>query len=142
MGTCQFLGQRTVKVKEFGPDIEWKTYREVGEDVMNFGAALRSSKVGIVPSPSSWTLDRITEPCSIAIFENTCAEWMIAAQGAFSQGVIVTTIYATLGIDAMVEAIQNGSIQVMLCNAINVKGLTERLGDMPTLKTIIYTSVS
>jgi len=89
MGTREFLGQHNgnPKVKHFG-GINWRTFEEVGTDSLKFGAALRSA--GLVPAADKGTLDKISTPCSLAIFENTSAEWMIAAQGAFSQSIIVT----------------------------------------------------
>jgi len=76
----------------------------------------------------------------MAIFENTCAEWMVAAQGAFSQSIIVTTIYATLGMEAVSDAVQEGGIKAMVCNKRNVKSVVGGLKMMPSLTTIIYTS--
>lgn len=137
MGTREFLGQLSPKVKKFG-GINWKSFEEVGKTSIKFGAALRSA--GLVPAPEQCTLDKFTTPCSLAIFENTCSEWMIAAQGAFSQSVVVTTIYSTLGIDAVVQAVNDGVITAIVCNKINVKVLISRIKDMKTLKTIIYTS--
>jgi len=137
MGTREFLGMHSPKVKKFG-GVKWRTYAEVGEQVFKFGAALREA--GVVPAPEKASLDKFTTSCSVAIFENTCAEWMIAAQGAFTQGMIVTTIYATLGMDAVVDAINDGIISAIVCNKINVAPLVSRIKDMPTLKTIVYTS--
>lgn len=105
--------------------------------VQKFGAALK--KAGLVSAPDKATLDAITTPCSLAIFENTCAEWMIAAQGAFSQSVVVTTIYATLGMDAVIDAVKDGVISAIVCNKTNVAKILLRIKEMPTLKTIIYT---
>ena len=140
MGSREFLGQYqgSAKVKHFGPDIKWRTFEDVGKASDKFGAALRSA--GLVPAPDVCTLDKIKTPCSLAIFENTCPEWMIAALGAFSQSIVVTTIYATLGIDAVVQAVNDGVISAIVCNKSNVKVLTSRIKDMKTLKTIIYTS--
>ena len=140
MGSREFLGQYqgSAKVKHFGPDIKWRTFEEVGKASDKFGAALRSA--GLVPAPGVCTLDKIKTPCSLAIFENTCPEWMIAALGAFSQSIVVTTIYATLGIDAVIQAVNDGVISAIVCNKSNVKVLTSRIKDMKTLKTIIYTS--
>mmetsp|Transcript_20848 Transcript_20848/g.30557 ORF Transcript_20848/g.30557 Transcript_20848/m.30557 type:complete len:716 (+) Transcript_20848:45-2192(+) len=137
MGTRAFLGMHTPKIKKFG-DVKWRTYKEVGEDAHRFGAALKAA--GLVAAPDSTTLDKITTPCSLAIFENTSAEWMISALGAFSQSVIVTTIYATLGMDAVVDAITDGDVTAIVCNKINVAALLSRSKDMPSLKTIIYTN--
>jgi long-chain acyl-CoA synthetase len=137
MGSREFLGQHSAKVKKFG-GIKWRTYEEVGDASMKFGAALRSH--GLVPASDKATLDEIKTPCSLAIFENTSAEWMISALGAFSQSIIVTTIYATLGIDAVVDSINDVNISAIVCNKANVKILVEKSKGMKTLKTIIYTS--
>jgi len=65
---------------------------------------------------------------------------MISAQGAFSQSIIVTTIYATLGTEAVIDAVNDGIINAIVCNKKSVSFLLSRISDMPTLKTIIYTS--
>mmetsp|Transcript_28018 Transcript_28018/g.43569 ORF Transcript_28018/g.43569 Transcript_28018/m.43569 type:complete len:721 (-) Transcript_28018:139-2301(-) len=138
MGTREFLGQKSAKVKEFGPNLKWRTFKEVGNEAMKFGAALRAN--GLVPAPKETTLAKLSTPCAFAIFENTCAEWMIAAQGCFSQSIIVTTIYATLGMDAVIDAVNDGIISAILCNKTNVKVLVSRIKEMKSLKTIIYTN--
>lgn len=139
MGTREYLGMHSLKppVKHFG-GVQWRTFADVGNDVLKFGAALRAA--GLVSAPEKATLDAITTPCSLAIYENTCAEWMIASQGAFSQSVIVTTIYATLGMEAVTDAIQDGVITAIVCNKRNVASILDNLAKTPTLKTIIYTS--
>jgi len=137
MGTRQFLGQLNPKVKKFG-EVNWKTYAEIDVASHKFGAALRD--VGLVPAPAKASLEKLKTPCALAIFENTCAEWMIAAMGAFSQGIITTTIYSTLGMDAVVEAVNEGIIRGIVCNFSHVEVLAKRIGEMPTLKTIVYTS--
>lgn len=138
MGTRTFLGMHSVNppVKHFG-DVNWLTYEQVGQRSLKFGAALRAA--GLVAAPKAATLDAITTPCSLGLFENTCAEWMIAAQGAFSQSVVVTTIYATLGMDAVVDAVKDGVIRAIVCNMKSVEKLVKNLKDMPSLKYIIYT---
>eukprot|EP00542_Grammatophora_oceanica_P013634 CAMPEP_0194053800 /NCGR_PEP_ID=MMETSP0009_2-20130614/51298_1 /TAXON_ID=210454 /ORGANISM="Grammatophora oceanica, Strain CCMP 410" /LENGTH=583 /DNA_ID=CAMNT_0038702061 /DNA_START=68 /DNA_END=1815 /DNA_ORIENTATION=- len=137
MGTRKFLGWKSKTVKEFG-EISWKTFGEVDKVAHKFGAALRKS--GVVAAPDMATLDKLKKPCSIAIFENTCSEWLISAMGAFSQSVIVTTVYATLGLDAVIDAVNDGSISVIVCNKTNVGKLVEKIKKMPTLKTIVYTN--
>lgn len=137
MGIRHFLGWRTPKIKEFGPDTTWKTYAQVGQQANQFGAALRSA--GVQPAPYSTTLEQVTTPCRIAIFENTCAEWMIAAMGAFTQSVTVTTVYATLGMDAVAEAVVDNIIPVIVCNRKDVSRLAQKCSSMPSLKYIVYT---
>jgi len=139
MGTREYKGMKSIKppVKHFG-DVAWKTYAQVEKEAQQFGAALRG--VGLVPAPEKADLEPITTPCSLAIFENTCQEWMIAAQGSFTQSIVVTTIYATLGMDAVVEAVNGGGITAMVCNKRNVKSICGRLKEMKSLKTLIYSS--
>jgi long-chain acyl-CoA synthetase len=136
-----FLGWKDdkKKVKEFGPDLIELKYGQVGEQAYKFGAALRGIG-GCVPSDTTTSLDKVKKPCRIAIFENTCAEWMISALGAFSQSIGVATVYATLGIDAVTEAILENSIPVIVCNKTNVKYLAEKSKEMSCLKVIVYTS--
>mmetsp|Transcript_15724 Transcript_15724/g.28610 ORF Transcript_15724/g.28610 Transcript_15724/m.28610 type:complete len:722 (-) Transcript_15724:236-2401(-) len=137
MKTREYLGQHTPKVKKFG-GIKSKTFEQVGVETHKFGAAL--CKVGMVAAPKNCTLKQIVTPCSLAIFENTCSEWMSAALGAFSQSMSVTTIYATLGIESVVLAVNDGNISTIVCNKRNVKVLLDSIKSMKTLKTIVYTS--
>ena len=134
----QFRGWKSSKVKEFGPNLTELTYKDVGERAHQFGAALRAN--GCVPSPKETTLAKVTTPSRIAIFENTCAEWMIAAIGALSQSIGITTVYATLGIDAVVEAINDNIVPVIVCNKCNVQYLVNKSKSMPSLKAIVYTN--
>jgi long-chain acyl-CoA synthetase len=138
MVSREFLGWKTPKIKEFGPDVHSITYEEAGVKARKFGAALRGS--GCVAAPDTTTLDKVTTPCRIAIFENTCPEWMISCLGAFTQSVSVTTVYATLGLDSVVEAINDNLICVIVCNKTNVANLVSKAKEMPTLKTIVYTN--
>lgn len=138
MGSRRFEGYKSPKVKQFSTTITWKTYAEVQDVSLKFGAALRG--VGLVPAPSQTTLEQHTTPCCLAIFENTCPEWLMAALGAISQSIIVTTVYATLGFDAVVEAINDGAIAAIVTNKKSVGKLVQSSSKMPTLKTIIYTN--
>lgn len=137
MGQREFLGMHTPKIKKFG-GVTYRTYEQVFDASLRFGASLRSA--GLVSSPPKATLDQLTSPCTLAIFENTCPEWMIGALGAFSQSISITTVYATLGIDAVIDSINDGRIRAILCNKRSVGLLVSKIGDMPTLKHIIYTN--
>lgn len=137
MGQREFLGQHTPKVKKFG-DVSFRTYDQVKDATLKFGASLRSA--GLVASPEKATLDQLTTSCTLAIFENTCPEWMIGALGAYSQSISITTVYATLGISAVVDSVNDGRIRAILCNKTNVSLLLSKIKDMPTLKHIIFTN--
>jgi len=52
----------------------------------------------------------------------------------------VTTVYATLGLDAVVDSINEGRVRAILCNKKSVSVLMKLIKDMPTLKHIIYTN--
>lgn len=137
VGEREFLGWRTPKVKHFG-DVKWQSFQEVGEAAHKFGAALRAN--GCQPAPDTTNLDKVTSPCRMAIFENTCPDWMIASIGAFTQSIAVTTVYATLGMDAVIEAVVDNIIPAIVCNKKNVAKLVGKIKSMPTLKVIIYTN--
>lgn len=137
MGHRDFIGWKSKKVKEFG-DTHWKTFAQVGEISMKFGAALRN--VGLVPAPPTTNLQKVKTNSRLAIFENTCPEWMMSALGAFSQSITVTTIYATLGMDAVELAVNDNIISVIVCNKTQVAALVKRQEHMKTLSTIVYTN--
>lgn len=137
MGQREYLGQHTPKVKKFGK-ASFKTYAQVKDVSLKFGASLRSA--GLVSSPDKATLDQLTTSCTLAIYENTCSEWMIGALGAYTQSVSVTTVYSTLGIDAVIDSINDGRIRAILCNKKSVSVLLGKIKGMPTLKHIIYTN--
>jgi long-chain acyl-CoA synthetase len=52
----------------------------------------------------------------------------------------VTTVYATLGIDAIIDSVNDGRIRAIVCNKKSVKILLGKLKDMPTFMVIIYTN--
>jgi long-chain acyl-CoA synthetase len=134
-----FLGWRVPdKVKEFSETLKCLSFADIGLKSHKFGAALRS--VGMKAASSTTDLNQCTEPCRLAIFENTCAEWMIAAIGAFTQSMTVVTVYATLGLDSVVEAINDNAVPLLVCNQKDLSRLVEKCSEMPSLTTIVYTT--
>jgi len=75
----------------------------------------------------------------LIIYENTCADWIVAANGCFSQSMVVSTVYATLGVDAVKEAVNEGKASMVLCNRVSVPLIGKIVSQMPTLKALIYT---
>jgi acyl-CoA synthetase (AMP-forming)/AMP-acid ligase II len=65
---------------------------------------------------------------------------MVAAVGCFTQSITVTTVYATLGMDAVVEAIVDNSIPLVVCNRSSVAKILEKASKMPTLTHVVYTN--
>lgn len=139
MGYRKFLGWKDPnKVKEFEKGtVNYLSFSDVGIKTHKFGAALRAN--GMVSAPPKTDLNVCKTPCRIAIFENTCPEWMISALGAFTQGISVVTVYATLGKDAVAEAIRDNAVPVIICNQKDVPSLVEKCRSMNCLKVIVYT---
>jgi long-chain acyl-CoA synthetase len=87
-------------------DYEWKTYSEVQGDI-------QAAAKGLL------TLDGVQDlkkagSCTIAILADTSAEWQMAAQSAFQIDIPITTVYTTLGHDAMVHGLNETECPVLV----------------------------
>ena len=114
-GTRTYLGEHTPEgarfpLKKFG-ETTWTTYREVQARAAKFGAGL--VKLGCKPQPPNTDYEELTGPYTILLWEDTCAEWLTALIGAGGQSIAVATSYATLGIDAVAEALNNSQCPVV-----------------------------
>jgi long-chain acyl-CoA synthetase len=141
LGEREYLGlyKGNPKIKHFnGNHVKWRTYSQVKREALQFGAALCAA--GLHGAPSTTNLEEMTRPCRMAIFENSCPEWMIAAVGAFTQSITVCTVYSTLGMSAVTQAVATNHIAVIVCNRRSVQALVDCHKDNPTLKTIVYTN--
>merc|ERR1712166_35441 len=149
MGTRQYVGtwrqepgHKIVK-KVFG-DIKWNTYTKFHGDAVAFGRGLL--KLGMEPSVATnkAEFEADSRPDTLLLWENTCAEWMTAVAGAFSQSMVVATSYATLGMDGVEEAVQQCECRVVMCNRAEVAKLAaekDKVPSLTTLTTIIYTDM-
>ena len=117
----------------------WRTYGEVQTLVLQFGAGLRA--LGAAPQAPGIASGGDVDHKGLLIYDDTSADWMICAQGAMSQDIVVATCYATLGVDAVVKAVKQGAATVLVCNRKAVTGVLKLVKDMPSLKAIIYTDV-
>jgi long-chain acyl-CoA synthetase len=93
-------------VTHFG-STQYKTCQEVKQDMIAFGKGLAS--LGLKKSDT------------LALFEDTRYEWLVAADGAWTQGLVLATVYTNLGEDALLYAIREADVSVMLCNANTVE---------------------
>ncbi|KAF4647649.1 Long-chain-fatty-acid--CoA ligase 3, partial [Perkinsus olseni] len=144
LGVREYKGKEDVgqrfPVSVFGPTT-WTTYKELGFNYRAFGVFLRS--IGNKPQPHTKDFDHdLLGEYSIVIFEDTCDMWITAALGAWTQDMLVTTVYGTLGPDAVVQAVQEGERTTLLCNRKNVKKIVARRSEIPSLKYIIYTDLN
>lgn len=103
---------------------EWITYKQAGERVDNFASGLAS--LGINRG----------EP--VAIFEETRLEWTLASRACYCHSYVVFTVYANLGEDALVFALNQGEIRFMVTGAVLLRTLAKIVKDVKSLKTIIY----
>merc|ERR1719456_497066 len=122
MGTRKFLEDRTFEdgatLKVF-QESEWLTYEQMEARSAAFGRALR--KIGMEPIPQGTDLEQTTAPHTMLIFEETCATWTTALIGATGQSIAVATSYATLGVQAVVEAVNECNVSVMVLNRKDVE---------------------
>jgi len=152
MGTRRYLGQwRKEKghkiVKGVFGKTDWASYKTVGSRAEDFGKGLRA--LGMTPSKaqSKAEFEASSDPDTLLLWENTCADWMTTAAGAFSQSLVVATSYATLGVEGVLEAVNQCECPVVVCNRTQVGNLiVARAGLAPEAKerfgTIIYTNLN
>ncbi|KAJ9450895.1 Long-chain-fatty-acid--CoA ligase 2 [Diplonema papillatum] len=117
----------------------WRTYKQCGKIMLDFGSGLRELGLKPLHLKEGEAFDTVKGNHTILMYEDTCAEWLLAAQGAFSQSMVVATAYATLGVSSIVDAVNEAGISIICCNYSAVKHVLEKRADMPTLKYVIYT---
>ena len=84
-----------------------------------FGAGLVA--LGCKPQPAGVDYENLNGPHTILLWEDTCADWLTALIGAGGQSVAVATSYATLGIDAVSEALKTKTM-VQLATMLQTPG--------------------
>jgi len=152
MGTRQYLGEwKKDKTDRFGKKIfgktDWTSYKDIKKRAENFGKGL--IELGMKPSPSNSKaeFEASNEPDTLLLWEDTCADWMTTAAGAFSQSLVVATSYSTLGVDGVCEALTQCECPVVICNRGKVKALIaarEKLPDLVKARFahIVYTNLN
>ena len=146
LGTRQLLEVKTEEGQRFPTKVfgqtEWRTYKQVGEQAHDFGSGLRA--LGMVPMnlAEGTPCESVEGGHTVLMYEDTCAEWFIGACGAFSQSLVVATAYATLGVEAVMHAVNEAGVSTIVCNYNAVKAVLAKRSEMPTLKTIVYTTLN
>ncbi|KAH8489685.1 hypothetical protein H0E87_025058 [Populus deltoides] len=133
----RFLGTRKLISKEFVTasdgrkfeklhlgDYEWQTYGQVFDRVCNFASGL--------------IMLGHNEDARAAIFADTRAEWLIAFQGCFRQNITVVTIYASLGVDALIHSLNEAQVCTLICDPKQLKTLAAISSKITTIKNVIY----
>jgi AMP-binding enzyme len=148
MQNFEFLGLKKEKetdrfpTKQFNYDDDKSmiqvTYKELGDNLMAFGKGL--CELGLEPQPAcanEQEFESLKGKFCLVIFEDTCKEWTTAFQGAMSQNMVVATCYATLGVDAVVAAVNETQASALFVNWKQAQDFYNRADSMPSLTTII-----
>ena len=118
---CQFDG-KVFKKLNLG-SYEWMSYHEAYQTSTNFGRGLRYLN---------------QEPRTpIAIYAETRAEWILAALGAFSQSIIVSTVYTNLGDDAICHGFNETEVRVVVTSSSLLPKLRTMLARCPSIRHVI-----
>jgi len=106
-------------------EYKWKSYSEVFEEAKLYGYGMRA------------LLDKSPEK-RVAIFSNTCPQWMTFAQGCWSQSITVVTAFANLSEEALVHVFKETEVEVIFTAGELLGQLIEAKGELPKLKQFIY----
>ncbi|CAE8742157.1 unnamed protein product [Polarella glacialis] len=106
---CTFEGKKQYWTK--GP-YSWKTYAEVHRDVV---AAARGLLLlpGIKEMRDEKQAFRQVQECVVAILADTSADWQISSLAAMQVGLTITTVYTTLGHEAMLHGLNETQAKVL-----------------------------
>ncbi|XP_010532962.1 PREDICTED: long chain acyl-CoA synthetase 8 [Tarenaya hassleriana] len=105
-------------------EYQWQTYGQVFDRVCNFASGLVNFGHDV--------------DTRIAIFSDTRAEWFLAFQGCFRQGVTVVTIYASLGEEALIYSLNETQVSTLICDSKQLKKLSPISSSLKNIQNIIY----
>ncbi|KAG5488123.1 hypothetical protein LSCM1_08189 [Leishmania martiniquensis] len=81
----------------------------------------------------------LTKRVNVSIYEETRWEWLAATYGIWMQDMVVSTVYANLGEDALFYALHETECKAIVCNGKNVPNLLRGVGSGAIAAcTIIY----
>lgn len=132
MGTRTIIEEKIEGKKKFWKksDFEWKTYKEVHKSVQEAASGLLT-----LPGVEE---KRKQGKCVAALLADTSAEWQMAAQSAFQCGITITTIYTTLGVDAMLHGLNQTEAVILFLDWEQYEKLKEPvLSKCDALKYIV-----
>jgi len=104
-------------------DYKWINFTETRRISYNFGKGLR--ELGQVPGQT------------IAIYAETRAEWIMAAQGAFSQSMVVSTLYTNLGDEAIMHGLNETEVSLVVTSHELLPKFRTMLEHCPSIKTLV-----
>jgi len=125
---CMLDGKKQYWTK--GP-YEWKLYKDAH-------AEIQAAAQGLLGLPEVMSHREKGEQCVAAILAETSAEWQISAQACAQCGIILTTIYTTLGHEAMLHGLCETEAPILFIDWAQYKLLSEEvIKKAPALRHII-----
>lgn len=113
-------------------DYHWQSYREINERVFNVGSGLRVLALDGKDNP-------VAEPLTnVCIFAETRAEWIVSVFACFKSNLPVVTLYATLGEEAVIHAINETECSIVITCSELVSKCQDIMHLMPKVKHIVY----
>nr|AND95772.1 Long-chain acyl-CoA synthetase [Prorocentrum minimum] len=119
------------KIFWYKGDFTWKSYKEVHSE-------MQSAARGLIQLDG--VADLMAEgKCTAGLLADTSAEWQTAAQAAFQVGIPITTVYTTLGHEAMVHGLNETECPILFLDWTQY-GILEKdvLSKCPLLKHIVF----
>ena len=102
---------------------EWMNYKQAFKISTHFGRGLRA--LGQEPRTP------------IAIYAETRAEWILAALGAFSQSIVVSTVYTNLGDDAICHGFNETEVSVVVTSSSLLPKFRSLVARCPNIQHVI-----
>ncbi|KNC84329.1 hypothetical protein SARC_03453 [Sphaeroforma arctica JP610] len=132
LGTRQLVSSETIKDPNTGKELlkctygayRWMTYNRTNERILAFAKGLIS--MGVKPKEN------------VCIFMNTMADWQVASQACFQAGIVLGTIYATLGDEALAYGFNQTESSTVITEGALLPAIAKIAKDCPHLKSIIY----
>ncbi|CAI0463995.1 unnamed protein product [Linum tenue] len=104
----RMLGWREFVNGKYG-GYEWKTYKQVNEEVLRIGSALRAS--GAEPG------------CRVGVYGANCPEWTVAMEACAAHSLVCVPLYDTLGPNAVNFIIDHAEVDFVFVQDKKVKEL-------------------
>jgi len=130
LGTREVLGEedevqgngKVFKKLSLG-DYKWINYNQTHTISTMFGKGLR--ELGQEPGQT------------IAIYAETRAEWIMSAYGAFSQSMVVSTLYTNLGDDAIMHGLNETEVNLVVTSHELLPKFRTMLPQCPKIETVV-----
>ena len=103
----------------------WLTYREAAAIMAQLGAGLR--QLGLNAGDK------------VMLYASTGRDWMLMAHGCFTQNLVITTAYDTLGEEGLTFSLNECVNSIIFTQADLLPMLSKVAAKTPALKTVVYT---